>query len=273
LESGNDGWAYGQVLLAFTNTSDHLPFAYDMPIELYVETEEDQIYPAVIHHDENPPYNYEISPSSLKIADFSWMPPGSIARNVWIPGSLGSTRYAIYFRVAEITRPTRIIFPSYPEWTIDLTNASIVDLGFPGKGAIEQAVRISSVAGYVFDSIPNRASMFLEGTCSVETDYYLILRLNYTIENSDNYQGAKFSGYYGPIALLSGTGTFYFFPLLEYDIEVGPGQTIHDYFVINTLTRSTLFPTDRPILFVLYGLLYNGLRGYTIISLDSCLSQ
>jgi hypothetical protein len=273
LESGNDGWAYGQVALAFTNTTDHTAIVEDLDVEPYVETEEGQTYPAVVFHDEYQPSDYEASPSHLKISLFTGFPPGFIARNVWPIGWFGTNNYVVYFRVAEITHPTRIVFPSLPNWTINLEDAYKADPGYPGQAIIDQALPISSLAGHTIDEIPNKASMFLDGTCIITNDYYTAIRLNYTIENMDNFNGVEFSGDLGSVAIEWSDGEFAVSHPLVYNLEVGPGQTVHEYFEIDNFTYHRYGELPPGFILVLYDRLSNESRGYSIITLDSCSHQ
>lgn len=276
LESGNDGWSYGRVGLAFINNSDTLAIVEDVAVELYVETEEGQDYPAVIS--KQIPNNYDISPSKLNIGGFSGMPPGFVAinfnSNVETP-----EKYFVFFRVAEITHPTKIVFPSLPQWNIELSNASITDIGFPGEDAIKHAVPISNLAGLILDEISGQAIMRLNGSCSIETTfrngYYHQIHLNYSIENTDTFQGVNFTGELDRIAL-TWNGIFLFSTPLFYKVEVGPGQTIENsldpLLSLSTGIDETI-PSEPPVLLVLYGSLSNSPEGYSIISLDSCSSK
>jgi hypothetical protein len=270
-ENKGDGWTYAEVSLAFQYLGDHLPDGFELNTNISIETQEGKTYPAIAAGQSNKDYiRYEFATSPMKLKALRQIPPGFIFSQV--TPNYDFTVYKIYFRVAEIAHPLRIVFSSMPEWTIDLSSISQTAPNFPGEPSKVAIEKITALAGLNVDEIRDRAVMRMEGSCKLKNQWgSIIVQLPYSIENKDRLDKVNFEGNLGSVAFIDPIGRFNWLNgNLPYQKEIGPGKTLYDQFEISFGYPENKNAGNLLGYLITYGKLAGTPAGYRVISLEDC---
>jgi hypothetical protein len=241
-KSTGDGWAVGEVMVAFRNDTSSLIYQVGLDANgAYVETEEGATYPAFLREvgDQGadaeflgePMYFDEDYRGDPQFYQAALLPPGFRIR----AGEAYPHVYrTIYFRVAEGTHPTLIRFPYQPHDEIELS-ASEAEPAWLTQDQLDNLHLFEELSG---QSVPVQASaavtFVLDGKCIDKTIYpnSHLGKLTYTVTNNDSLYQQEVDVWPPFHVMLYDTGAMEI-PDWERSPEhltLGPAQTMHGGF-------------------------------------------
>jgi hypothetical protein len=216
-----DGWNGGSLDIAFENISDHYVMANDINRIINnglqgasVETLEGKTYSVGV----NIIYHWDGDLPTI-------LPTGYLVKSAVIE-LYGWSIGGISFKFAQAAHPTRVVFPSHPEWDIDLT--TVPDLSVFNSFPEENLKSIDSLNGRVIVDQPQQLNVsisnidYTRGDNSGNTFISIILEL--TGKNLDQLDDLNTSIDFPFIEVLAPNGSIYLNFEQPVGFVMGPGQ-------------------------------------------------
>ena len=165
-EDVGDGWYQGTVRLWFENPGDavvppDLPprscCSFDVR-DAYVETEEGKTYPADVTSD----LEFGYSEGVIDLRTMPGLPPGfRVVEGLTDVQRVEARdypwgRYTVWFKYSQASHPTAVVFPSKPEWRIDLAEAVREEPATPTDQPASNLDSIAALEGRVLLDDPGR---------------------------------------------------------------------------------------------------------------------
>lgn len=234
IEDVGDGWNLGKVFLAFENIgSTWVPLnrpetrnsgvAYGVE-DAYIETQEGENYSIRVYSDFSKFAKAEGGAQKtenwISFSSMPPIPPGfrvSEGLTFYEDGGYAWGRYVLEFRFAKAAHPTVVVFPTKPEWNIDLANV-------PGE--------LSMPVASIEEDIPSISS--LEGTILVDEEDKLQITIGRCIhgyielivKNRDKFNSSIIESYFPAMASYTGGKITYKVPQRFNPNLIGPDQTV-----------------------------------------------